>query len=407
MNVYVRELATALARSGARCEVFTRLDDPSLPPSREVEPGFRLHFVEAGPPAPLPKEELPGVVAEWAKGVEDRLFSLRPAVSGDDGARLAQSSKPVDLVHANYWMSAVAGHSLKHSLELPLVTTFHTLERVKAEAGQAEPSLAERRAAAEAAAIGCSDAVLVSSPVEAEDLVRLYSADPARIEVILPGVDRAFFSPGDQGQARRATGLPEDAPIVLWVGRIQPLKGLVTAVTAIAELHHSPKAGRAARAHLVVVGGPSGENGQAELGAAFEVVARRGLGDYVTFVPPQPHELLSSYYRAADVCCVPSRSESFGLVALEAAACGIPVVASAVGGLTRLVDHGRTGFLVRPGDPEGMAHFIGELLEDRALARFMGVAAQRRTAAYTWAEAAAKVARLARALRDQELVDCR
>jgi D-inositol-3-phosphate glycosyltransferase len=405
MNVYVRELATALARSGARCEVFTRLDDPALPPSRAVEPGFRLHHVKAGPLAPVPKEDLPNHVDEWAAGVAERLAFLEPSPSAL-GRDEAGSAKPVDLFHANYWLSAVAGHSLKHSLELPLVTTFHTLERVKAEAGQAEPHLATRRSAAEAAAIGCSDALVASSPAEAEDLVRLYGADRARIELVPPGVDRAFFSPGDQRQARRATGLPEDAPVILWVGRIQPLKGLLTAVCAFAELHKRPRRGRAGGAHLVVIGGPSGKDGQTELEAALEVVAQRGLGSYVSFVPPRPHELLSSYYRAADVCCVTSRSESFGLVALEAAASGAPVVASAVGGLSDFVDHGRTGFLVHPGDVEGFARFLGELVEDRALARLMGAAAQRRSAGYTWAGAAAKVAELSRALAERELVDC-
>jgi len=404
MNVYVRELATALARSGARCEVFTRRDDPSLPTSKEVEPGFRLHFVEAGPPAPLPKEQLPGALAEWAARVEERLVSLRPHGPANLGDGVVLAKKPVDVVHANYWMSAVAGHALKHSLGLPLVTAFHTLERVKAQAGQTEPLLAETRATAEAVAVRCSDALVVSSEAEAEDLVGLYGADPARIELVRPGVDRALFSPGDQSQARREIGLPEDAPVVLWVGRIQPLKGLVTAVAATAQLHRS--AGRAGEAHLVVVGGPSGQSGQAELGAALDAVARWGLEDYVTFVPPQRHELLSSYYRAADVCCVPSRTESFGLVALEAAACGAPVVASAVGGLARLVDHGRTGFLVRPGDAEELAHFLRKLLEDRALARSMGLAARRRSANYTWGEAAAKVVGLARSLRGRELVDC-
>lgn len=395
MNVYVRELATALARSGVRCEVFTRRDKAGQPASVEVEPGFTVHFADAGPLSPVPKEQLPDLVEQWQASVASRIYQL------------ASVGKAVDVVHANYWMSAVAGHGLKHSLGLPLVSTFHTLERVKAEVGQAEPLLATRRAAAEAAAIGCSDAVLASCPVEADDLVRLYGADPARIELVPPGVDRAFFSPGDQRQARRAVGLPQDVPIVLWVGRIQPLKGLATAVNALARLTgRGGNAGRARDTHLVAIGGPSGPRGEAELAAALALAEEHHLGDRLIRVPPQPHELLSTYYRAADACIVPSRSESFGLVALEAAACGTPVVASAVGGLTQLVAHGCTGYLVAAADVDGFAHYLGELVEDRSLARLMGAAAAERSAGFTWISAAAKITALCEVLSGRELVDC-
>jgi D-inositol-3-phosphate glycosyltransferase len=392
MNVYVRELVTALARSGVRCEVFTRQEHEDQPRSLWVEPGFRAHHVAAGPIAPVDKELLPDLVEKWTAGVARHLSEL--SARGDG----------VDLIHANYWLSAVAGHALKHSLALPLMSTFHTLERVKAEAGESEPDPSGRRAAGEVAAMGCSDAVLASSSIEAEQLVALYDADPGRIEMVPPGVDRAFFSPGDQAQARRALGLPTSAPLVLFVGRIQPLKGLVTAVSALARLVGG--GGQAAAAELVVIGGPSGPRGHEELARAEEVVKHHGLGDRVHMVKPQPHELLSTYYRAADACIVPSRSESFGLVALEAAACGTPVVASAVGGLTHLVDHGRTGYLVGADDVDGFAHYLGELLADRSLARLLGAAANERSASYTWASAAAQVATLCQSLTGRELVSC-
>ncbi|HET9060902.1 MAG TPA: glycosyltransferase, partial [Acidimicrobiales bacterium] len=290
--------------------------------------------------------------------------------------------------------------------------TFHTLDRVKTAAGEGEPEVAAKRLAGEQAAIGCSDALLASSEVEATELVKLYGADPERVQVVAPGVDTAYFSPGDQGQARRAVGLPEGVPIVLFVGRVQPLKGLVCAVEALAVLAGAGGgghafSGRAKAAHLVVIGGPSGPRGEQELQSARAVVERHGLADRMTLLPPQPHELLSTYYRAADTCIVPSRSESFGLVALEAAACGIPVVASAVGGLTRLVDHGRTGYLVPAGDADGFAHFLGEVLSDRSLARALGEAAHRRSAGYTWRAAARKVSALCSTLAGRELVSCR
>jgi D-inositol-3-phosphate glycosyltransferase len=392
MNVYVRELAAALARSGVRCEVFTRRESPSQPASVWVEPGFRAHHVTAGPAAPVRKELLPALLEEWTGGVAQVL------------GRLAAHGEAVDLLHGNYWLSAVAGHTLKHSLDLPLVTTFHTLELVKTRAGEAEPEVAQQRTAGEQAAIGCSDAVLASSSVETEELVSLYDAEPSRVELVPPGVDRAYFSPGDQAQARRAAGLPEDVPIVLFVGRVQPLKGLVTAVEAVGRLKAC--AGRAGLAHLVVIGGPSGAKGRDEMARALAMVEAFDLTDRALVVPPQPHELLSTYYRAADACIVPSRSESFGLVALEAAACGIPVVASAVGGLTKLVEHGCTGYLVAPGDAAGFAHYLGELLDDRSLARLMGAAACDRTAGYTWQSAAARVAALCTSLSQRDLVSC-
>lgn len=392
MNVYVKEMATALARSGVRCEVYTRRDSRDQPESVWVEPGFRTHYVNAGPVGPVPKELLPDLVEKWTAGVAASLSAL------------SEQGEGVDLLHGNYWLSAVAGHSLKHTLDLPLVSTFHTLDRVKAEVGEDEAGVAARRAAGEAAAMGCSDAVLASCSVEADQLVRLYGADPARIEVIPPGVDRAFFGPGDQAQARRAVGLPAGVPVVLFVGRIQPLKGLVVAVEALALL--AGRAGRAAGAHLVVIGGPSGPKGYEELAKARDLTTRHCLGERVTMVRPQPHELLSTYYRAADACIVPSRSESFGLVALEAAASGTPVVASAVGGLTTLVDHGRTGYLVGPNDVAGFAHYLGELLDDRSLARLLGAAASERNAGYTWAGAARGLSALCTTLTERDLVTC-
>jgi len=392
MNVYVRQLASALARSGSRCEVFTRREGADQPASTWVEPGFRVHHVKAGPLGQVPKEALPDLVGQWTSGVGAVLDQL------------ARRGEGVELVHANYWLSGMAGHALKHAMGLPLVTTFHTLERVKAQAGESEEVVAERRSAGEAAIVGCSDAVLASCPVEAGQLVGLYGADAGRVEVVPPGVDRAFFSPGDQSQARRAVGLPVGVPIVLFVGRVQPLKGLVTAASALALL--SQRAGRAGAARLVVVGGPSGPQGGAELAAAMDIVAAHGVSERVSVVAPQPHEMLSTYYRAADVCIVPSRSESFGLVALEAAASGIPVVASAVGGLSQLVDHGRTGYLVGPRDVRAFAHYLGELLDDRSLARLLGVAALGRSAAYTWSAAARRLERLSEVLARRELLSC-
>ncbi len=378
MNVYVRELVAALAQAGVRCSVYVRRWRDDLPATVEVEPGFRVVHVDAGPPD-LPKGALPEVIDEFSAAVLDDIVAL-----GD-----------VDAIHANYWLSGVAGHALKHELDLPLVSTFHTLARVKAETGDPEP---ERRVEAEAKVIGCSDAILASCSAEAAQLVGLYGADPERIETVPPGVEHAFFSPGDRGGARRALRL-DAGPVLLFVGRIQPLKGLDVAICALAMLGRRD-------ARLVVVGGPSGPDGEAEYARCRALADEVGLADQVEWVEPQPHHLLSTYYRAADLVLVPSRSESFGLVALEAAACGIPVVAAAVGGLRTQVEHGRTGFLVEGRDPRALAAYAGEILDNPAMATAMGARAHNRARGYTWSTTAARLRRLYADLTARALVEC-
>lgn len=381
MNVYVRELVSSLAQAGVQADVFTRRWDDG-PEVVEVEPGFRVVHVEAGP-ADLAKEQLPAVVDDFADGVRRHLTAL-----GD-----------VDALHANYWLSGVAGHRLKHELDLPLVSTFHTLARVKAETGDTEPDL---RIHAEAEVIACSDAILASCAAEADQLERLYGADPARIELVAPGVDHAFFSPGDHQGARRALQHLHlrPGPVLLFVGRIQPLKGLDVAVAALAELDQP-------EATLVVVGGASGHEGAAEVARIEALADDLGVGHQIRFVAPVPHHLLSTYYRAADVVLVPSRSESFGLVALEAAACGTPVVASAVGGLRTLVEHGRTGFLVEGRDPARFAAHTAEVLASPELAARLSSAAAHRARSYTWSTAAGRLRRIYGDLTARTLVDCR
>jgi D-inositol-3-phosphate glycosyltransferase len=395
MNVYVRELSSALARAGVVCDVFTRAWADDLPATVSIEPGFRVHHVSAGPPTPIAKESLPRVVDEFADGVLKRMQTSENFGTDED--------LPFDAVHANYWLSGMAGHIIKHQMNLPRVSTFHTLDRVKAEASpeEVEADSPNRRAEAEATIIRCSDTVLASCSVEAAQIHDLYDADPSRIRIVAPGVDHAFFGPGDRRQARRALGLPGEGPLLLFVGRIQPLKGVAVAVRAVAALADDhPDAG------LVVVGGPSGPQGEAEVERTRALVTGLGLGGRVVFVPPRPHELLSTYYRAADVCLVPSRSESFGLVALEAAACGTPVVASDVGGLRSLVDHGRTGYLVEEPSPEAFAAWVRQILAEPLLAERLGTGAVLRARRYTWARAAHLLREIYAELTVGRLVEC-
>jgi D-inositol-3-phosphate glycosyltransferase len=398
MNVYVRELTAALARTGVACDVFTRAWSPDLAPVVEVEPGLRVHHVPAGPAEYVPKEALPAVVEEFTANVLGRMAAATGS-GGTEGGGLPYTS-----VHANYWLSGLSGHVIKHELNLPLVCTFHTLDRVKAESmpEEVEADMPHRRAEAEANIIECSDAVLASCSVEADQIASLYGGEPGRIRIVPLGVDHAFFGPGHRPQARRALGLPLDGRLLLFVGRIQPLKRADVAIEALAEL----RAGGGEPYRLVVVGGPSGPHGEKSLESLHDVADARGVREFVHFIEPQPHELLSSYYRAADVCLVPSRSESFGLVALEAAACGTPVVASAVGGLTTLVDDGHTGFLVDQPDPRAYAAAVRRVFDAPLGPERLSTASVLRARLYTWRAAAATLVELHDELAAGRLVEC-
>jgi D-inositol-3-phosphate glycosyltransferase len=379
MNVYVREMVSSLSQAGVACTTYTRADRAGLPYEVLVEPNHRVVFIEAGPHN-LPKEALSEIVDEFTERVLEDL-------AANGGA---------DVVHANYWLSGVVAHRIKHTLDIPFVSTFHTLARVKAEGGDPEPAWRDR---AETEIINCADAICVSCVEEEEQFRRLYGDPQGRIEIVAPGVEHAFFAPGERSGARAALGLPIDVPVVLFVGRIQPLKGPDVAIRALHALDRRD-------ALLLIVGGSSGLLGDCEFDRARQLIDELGLVDQVRFVPPQPHHILSTYYRSADVVMVPSRSESFGLVALEAAACGIPVVASAVGGLLSLVDHGETGFLVPRRDPALFAHAIAQILDDPLLAASMSLASARRASCYTWGFAAARLRRLYTDLTVRQLVAC-
>jgi D-inositol-3-phosphate glycosyltransferase len=368
MNVYVEALASALARAGVECDVFTRAEAVHQPAVVEVEPGFRVVHIEAGPRRPVAKHEL---------------FELvDPFVAA---ARTVLESEPVEALHANYWLSGAVAHQLKHQLDVPMVATFHTLARVKADAGvDDDPAL---RARVEQETVRCSDLVLASTDDERAQLASLYGADPDRIEIVPPGVDHTIFAPADRDKARADLGL-DSRPVLLFVGRIQPLKGVRLAVRCLAALGHPD-------ATLLIVGGPSGADGEGELARTRALVTELGLDDR-----------LADFYRAADVCIIPSRTESFGLVALEAAACGTPVVAASVGGLRSLVDDGRTGFLIEGRDPADFATPIAQLLDDPALAAEMSAHATMDSRRYSWSATAGRLRRSYTDLVARALVRC-
>ena len=378
MNVYVREMAAALAHAGSECRVYVRRAQDGLPDEVAIEPGVTVVHIDAGP-VDLDKEDLLGVVDEFADGVL---------------ADFQRNGQP-DVIHANYWLSGVAGHRVKHAVGVPLAVTFHTLARVKAATGDPE---SEQRAGAESEVIGCADVVIASCEPEAQQLQSFYDAPPERIELAPPGVEHALFSPGDREGARTALGL-SPGPILLFVGRIQPLKRPLVAVETLALLERED-------ARLMVVGGPSGVEGEAEYRRLQDRIQALGLADRVALIPPRPHHWLSTYYRAADVVLVPSRSESFGLVALEAAASGTPVVAAPVGGLRSVVDHGRTGFLVDDATPEAFAAPVAALIDKPLLAAETAMNAAERARLFSWTAMARSLQATYRRAQSRVPVDC-
>jgi D-inositol-3-phosphate glycosyltransferase len=383
MNVYVRELAAAVARRGGEVDVFTRREDAQRPRVVEVEPGVRVHHVTAGPLRPLDKELLVEHVEAFTEGV------LEYMTAGCDR---------YDAVHANYWLSGVAGHAIKHELDLPLLVTFHTAERIKS-ATSGEPL--SSRAVAEAAIVACADAVLASCEVEARQLTAVLGVPADRVALVPLGVNHAYFGPGDRAQARSALGIDGDGPLLLFAGRLQELKGADLALGTLLELVR-----RDGDHRLVVVGGPSGPDGAGFAASLRARAEEPGVRGRVTFVAPQPHELLSTYYRAADACLVPSRAETFGLVALEASACGAPVVAADVGGLAALVDDAVTGRLVAGRRPGSWADAVEWVTEDPLRSMRLSTAAVLRAQGFTWRAAAERFEATVLATGDSRLVSC-
>jgi D-inositol-3-phosphate glycosyltransferase len=379
MNVYIRELVSSLAHKGVQCTIYVRRWAASIPHEVMIEPGVRLVHIDAGDPG-LSKNELPGIVNKFTEEVEKDL-SKRP---------------DIDVLHAHYWLSGVSGHVLKHQLEIPLVTTFHTLGRAKGSSGDSEPL---NRSLKEQEIIDCSEVVVANSSVEARQLQDLYGASADRVVVVPLGVEHAFFSPGNQEAARSALGL-EDGPIVLFVGRLQPLKGVDLAIETFAALN-------LAKATLLIVGGASGLKADIEEQGIRELVRSRGLQSQVRLVAPQPHHILSTFYRASDIVLVPSRSESFGLVALEAAACGAPVIAASVGGLKDLIVHGETGFLVDEREPMAYARYASQVLNNPLLAAEMAMSAAEKARKYSWNKTANQILRIYDSVTAKALVDCR
>ncbi len=378
MNVYIVELAQRLAEIDIEVEIFTRATTGGLPPAVELAPGVLVRHVDAGPYEGLAKEDLPAQLCAFTHGVMQAWAGHRPG--------------HYDLVHSHYWLSGHVGWLAAQRWGVPLVHAMHTMAKVKnanlAEGDTPEPAA---RVIGETQIVAAADRLIANTAEEAGELVRHYAADPAKVAVVHPGVNLDRFRAADGRAAARARlGLPQDALIPLFAGRIQPLKAPDVLLRAVAVLlEHRPEL----RSRLVVpvVGGPSG-SGLAKPEGLQKLAARLGIADVVRFRPPVGQEQLADWFRAASVLVMPSHSESFGLVAIEAQAAGTPVLAAAVGGLPVAVRDGETGFLVQGHDPADYARMLGRFADHPDLTERMGRAAARHAQSFGWGTAAAATA---------------
>jgi D-inositol-3-phosphate glycosyltransferase len=390
LNVYVVQVAKRLAARGTEVDIFTRAVCRDTPPLAELAPGVLVRSVAAGPFEELDKHDLPAQVCPFTLEV------LRAEAAAEPGR--------YDLVHAHYWLSGKVGAAAKERWGVPLVQSMHTLGKVKnaalAAGDTAEP---DTRIRGELEVIAAADRLVANTAAEARQLTDLYGADPARVEVVNPGADLSVFRPGGSlgsAAARRALGIAPDAVVLLFVGRVQPLKGPDVLLKAAARLLEADPGLRRVL-QVVIVGGPSGRQQRADPDRMRELAAQLGIGDLVRFEPPCPQEELACWYRAATVMLAPSHSESFGLVALEAQACGTPVVAASVGGLRTVVRDGESGVLVDGHDPGDWAAVLGQLVRSPARLAALSAGACRHASAFGWSATVDRLAKVYTGVMDE------
>jgi len=369
MNVYVLELSRQLALRGIEVEIFTRATSRHQEPVVDAEPGIRVHHVAAGPFEGLEKNDLPSQLCSFVRDV------LRAEVEREPGH--------FDLVHSHYWLSGQVGTVARERWNVPLVHSMHTMAKVK-NAFLAEGDVVEPigREYGEEEIVRLADRLIANTIEERRELVELYGADRERVAVVHPGVDLGVFRAGRQSEARQAVGIPADAALVLFAGRIQPLKAPDIVLKAAAAIVQSDPSLRE-RLVVAVVGGASGA-GLEHPTALTDLASELGLDDVVRFVPTVAQSDLADWYAAATVVCVPSYNESFGLVAIEAQACGTPVVAARVGGLPTAVSDGVSGILVDAHDPADYASAIRSLIVDPDLRESMSQKAVRHAESFGW-----------------------
>jgi D-inositol-3-phosphate glycosyltransferase len=377
MNVYIVEAAKRLAELNVEVEIFTRQTSRDLPPTAELAPGVSVRHVTAGPYEELDKGDLPGQLCAFLSGV------LRTEATYEPGR--------YDVIHSHYWLSGQVGWLAKERWGVPLVHTMHTMAKVKnlllAEGDKPEPTA---RVLGEQQVVDVADRLVANTAAEAAELVDLYAAPPDRVAVVNPGVNLSVFRPGSKDDARHRLGLPPQARVLLFVGRIQPLKAPDVLLRAAARMLIDDPSLRG-RLVLAFVGGPSG-TGLSRPSMLADLAVSLGIGDVVRLVPPAPQAELAQWYRAADVTVVPSYNESFGLVALESQACGTPVAAASVGGLRTAVRDGVSGVLVDGHDPQDWARVLTRFVAEPAWTATLSAGAVEHAAAFGWGATAARLA---------------
>ncbi len=383
MNVYVRDLTRELGRRDIHVDVFTRSQDEHVPHIlHDLGYGNRVVHVPAGAERPLPKSELPRHLPQFVEGIQ--------RFATEKGIRY-------DVIHSHYWLSGIAAEALKSSWNAPIVHMFHTLGALKNQvARDPEEREGDDRLEGERRVVTIADRLIAATTVEQQQLEECYQADPGKIVVIPPGVDTCRFYPIPQDEARQYVGIPAPHRMVLYVGRIEPLKGVDTLIRAMSCLRFQRVLAEQP-IYLVIIGGEpdaSPESMDAEMARLQRLCDELSMGKMVAFLGKRSQDTLPYYYSAAEVVVVPSHYESFGMVALEAMACGTPVIASQVGGLAMLVRDGETGYTVPYGQPHPLCDKLIALLSDRALRQKLGQNAAAYARQYSWKKIAAQIVKL-------------
>jgi D-inositol-3-phosphate glycosyltransferase len=369
MNVYVLELSRRLAERGIGVDIFTRATSSRLPQCVEVGDRVLVRNIHAGPFEGLTKDELPGQMCVFAREV------MR-AEAGYSPDRYAA-------VHSHYWLSGQVGALARDRWGVPLVHSMHTMAKVKnAALAQGDSPEPEARVIGEEQVVEAADMLIANTDIEAKQLINLYDADPGRVEVVHPGVDLSVFRPLDKATARAELGLPRDAHVLLFAGRIQPLKAPDVLLRAVAVLLAEDPSLRS-RLVVPIVGGPSG-SGLEHPEALADLAAELGLMDVVRFVPPVTQDVLARWCAAATLVAVPSYNESFGLVAAEAQATGTPVIAAEVGGLPTVVRHGHSGLLVATHEARDWAGAIRRIIDDPVFELNLSIGALEQARHFSW-----------------------
>lgn len=375
MNVYVRDLSREFSRRGLEVDVYTRSQNPAIPRITELAENCRVVHVKTGPERPYNKNDIYLHLSEFVANV--KAFRQK-----------------YDIIYSHYWLSGLAAASLRRIWNIPMVHMFHTLAEMKNRVAQSpaerEP---EQRINCEGAIMGFANRLVAATPLEKNHMTWLYGASPAKIDVVPPGVDLNRFKPLNQAEARKRIGIPATDKMILFVGRIQPLKGLTVLIQALSIVKQREPV-LAKDICVSIIGGdpnPDSELEQKEFERLHDLRSELGMSELVTFLGAKDQDTLVYYYSAAEMLVMPSHYESFGMVALEAMACGTPVIASDVGGLSFSIQDGFNGYLVPGRDPEALATKIILVLKYRLLRDQLSEQAQVWVKRYSWVNIADEI----------------